>query len=246
MALRVNQSGTWRNITIQCVNQAGTWRRVVDGCINQSGTWRCYGMTAPTAALSASPTTVIRSGGEGQTSTLTWSSTRAQSVASSNFGATTTSGNCVVGPAATTTYNITMRNAFADSNTATATVTVDAPTVGTAFGGGRLICRAGGINWIAALSTSEVRRSWYARGDSNVRAQQVSGCTGWFVPTITQLQNPGYVCRARWDTFTLGPYWSSTEINGGWARGVRFTDGVAACTLKTDILNIRSFRCVTY
>jgi len=43
MALCINQSGTWRNITTQCVNQSGTWRKVLTGCINQSGTWRKFG-----------------------------------------------------------------------------------------------------------------------------------------------------------------------------------------------------------
>lgn len=47
MALCINQSGTWREITTQCVNDSGTWRKVATGCINQSGSWRCYGFFSP-------------------------------------------------------------------------------------------------------------------------------------------------------------------------------------------------------
>jgi hypothetical protein len=35
----------------------------------------------------------------------------------------------------------------------------------------------------------------------------------WFVPSISQLNNPGFVCRTQWDTFASASYWSSTEIS---------------------------------
>jgi hypothetical protein len=35
----------------------------------------------------------------------------------------------------------------------------------------------------------------------------------WFVPSISQLNNPGYLCRSNWDTFASTSYWSSTEFN---------------------------------
>ena len=52
MALCVNQSGTWREITTQCVKQSSTWRDISLGCINQSGTWRCYGFYNAATAIS--------------------------------------------------------------------------------------------------------------------------------------------------------------------------------------------------
>jgi len=52
MALCVNDSGTWREISTLCVNDSGTWREISTGCINQSGTWREFGM-APNIAAAA-------------------------------------------------------------------------------------------------------------------------------------------------------------------------------------------------
>jgi hypothetical protein len=250
MAIRVNQSGTWRNTITHCVNQAGTWRRVVDGCVNQSSTWRCFGSTAPTVTLSNSGN-IVRCATP-CTSTLTWSSTRATSVASSNFGVSATSGTCVVSSGAT--YNITMRNAFADSSQATSTVSVSNPSLGTSMQGGFLICIQTGLFWIVAPSSSQVSRSWYCRNDANTTAQQVSGCTGWFVPTMSQLQNPGYCCRSFWGPspcFSSMRYWSSTELNARNACYVNFTNGangpVYSHSFNKHLINcIRAFRCVTY
>ena len=52
MALCVNDSGTWREISTLCVNDSGTWREISTGCINDSGTWREFGMAAGVAAAS--------------------------------------------------------------------------------------------------------------------------------------------------------------------------------------------------
>ena len=247
MPLCINQSGTWRNISTQCVNQSGTWRKVLTGCINQSGTWRSFGFTPPpTVSISVSPTSVVRSGAEGNTSTLSWSSTNATSVTSTtNFSTALLSGSQTVGPSATTTYGITVSNA-AGSASGSATLTVTAPTLGSNFGGGRLICRAGSVNWIVALGSTEVLRTWYTRTDANTRAQQVSGCTGWFVPSCAQLGNPGRACNIYWDTYSGSCYWSSTEFNASRAFIVRISSGGAINYGKNRYCYVRSFRCVTY
>ena len=247
MALCVNQSGTWRNITTQCVNQSGTWRRTVDGCVNQTGTWRCFGMSVPTGSLSLSPTSYV----EGGSATLTWSSTKATCVVStSNFSTAATSGSTTVSGGATRTFSITFGNAFGNSTAATATLTVTAPTLGSSFGGGFLICRSGGVNWIVSPRSAEVGRDWYSRNDANTRAQQVSGCTGWFVPTVSQLQNPGYICRSFWGPSpcysSAAFYWSSTEGHSNWACRVYFNSGNAYSASKTFTYCVRAFRCVTY
>lgn len=75
----------------------------------------------PTLHLSANPETITA----GQTTTLTWGSTNADSVVNSNFGASTVSGVQIVSPVATTTYQITVRG-NGGQKTATATVTVTA------------------------------------------------------------------------------------------------------------------------
>ena len=118
---------------------------------------------------------------------------------------------------------------------------------GVPYEGGYLICQASGVRWVVSPSSAEVSRDWYARNDANTRAQQVSGCTGWFVPTCGQLQNPGYTCRAFWDSYSSYRYWSSTEDSSSNAWLVRFySDGSANNTTKTGTECIRAFRCVTY
>jgi hypothetical protein len=176
MALCVNDSGTWRNITTLCVNDSGAWRNIAVGCINASGTWRKFSITG-------SPPT----------------------------------------------------------------------SVGCSYGGGRAICiqptcfTGGGTVWIVAPNTSEVSRSWYSRNDANTRAQQVSGCTGWFVPSVEQLLNPGYTCRTYWDSYSSFPYWSSTESSSYSAFGVYFIYGNAGGFASKGFNRcVRAFRCVTY
>ena len=123
-----------------------------------------------------------------------------------------------------------------------------APAVGSPFGGGFLICKSSPVRWVVSPRSAEVSRTWFLRNDANTTAQSVSGCTGWFVPTRAQLQNPGYICRSFW-----GPspcysdfYWSSTETDATLACGVLFTNGAAYNGFKPSTYCVRAFRCVTY
>jgi hypothetical protein len=114
--------------------------------------------------------------------------------------------------------------------------------------GSRLICKSAGVSWIVAPSTTQVSRSWYCRDDAMLEAQRLTQtcCTQWFVPTITQLQNPGYCCRTFWDSFSLPAYWSSTEIAAGCAYAANFTNGTTYVRTKANLTCVRAFRCVTY
>jgi hypothetical protein len=116
--------------------------------------------------------------------------------------------------------------------------------------GGTLICKSSSVAWIVSPCTSQVSRTYANIGDSNTRAQQVSGCTGWFVPLAAQLQNPGYACRLYWDSYSSS-YWASDPSNviipgGEGAIAVSFNTGNTSNSLKTDTLPVRSFRCVSY
>ena len=125
--------------------------------------------------------------------------------------------------------------------------TVAAPALGASYEGGFLICKASPVRWIVAPSSSQVSRNWYSRNDANTRAQQVSGCTGWFVPAMSQLQNPGYTCRTFWDGVPSDCYWSSTHPgHPGAACGVVFPTGTACCAAKTAVFSVRAFRNVSY
>jgi hypothetical protein len=149
----------------------------------------------------------------------------------------------VVDAGAFTAINIGTGNAIINTYSFT---TESVPPLGCAYEGGFLICCASPTRWVVAPNTSEVGRTWYLRNDANTTAQSVSGCTGWFVPTRPQLQNPGYTCRTFWDSFSSAIYWSSTEINATHACDVSFNGGNAFNDEKTRTFCVRAFRCVTY
>ena len=121
--------------------------------------------------------------------------------------------------------------------------------LGDSYEGGFLICCASPLRWVVSPISAEVSRNWYARNDANTRAQEVSGCTGWFVPTISELSNPGYICRSFWGPspcFSSARYWSSTQAQAYDACVICFSNGNGACPSKTNTYCVRAFRCVTY
>ena len=124
------------------------------------------------------------------------------------------------------------------------------PPLGSAFEGGYLVCTAGGTAWVVAPSSSQVTRDWYNRGNANTRAQQVTGCTGWFVPNCTQLKTLGYPCRNYWDAKPTGPQvlvWSNTQATSAnaWSHRIDF-NGNQQHDKGTSSASARSFRTVTY
>jgi hypothetical protein len=115
------------------------------------------------------------------------------------------------------------------------------------LGGSRIICKNGGLAWLVAPISAEVSRSWYCREDAVTRAIAVTTLTtGWFVPCIGQLQNPGYLCRSFWDSYSSTRYWSSTEFNSSGVCSVYFSSGNTYCVNKAGTFCVRAFRCVTY
>jgi hypothetical protein len=164
-------------------------------------------------------------------------------------------------PSATDVYVVVDAGAFTAINIGTGNLIIDTynfvsqfiPNLGDAYEGGRLVCKASPTRWIVAPSGSQVSRTWYARQDAVTRAQQVSGCTGWFVPSCGQLQNPAYVCRNFWDSFNSTNYWSSTTcyhaIPGNvptQARALNFSNGTLSFVNQNCSACIRAFRTVTY
>ena len=128
--------------------------------------------------------------------------------------------------------------------------TLSTPTLGASYEGGFVICLASPIRWVVSPCSAQVCRTWYGRGESNTSAQAASGCTGWFVPLIGQLQNPGYSCRTYWGPspcFNTNGYWSN---DGGspYSNGclLYMSHGGTASRSKPVSYRVRSFRCVTY
>jgi len=101
--------------TITATNSAGTDTAVTTVTIGTSGTKPVI------ATFAANPTEVV----EGSASTLTWTTTGADTVSINNgVGTVVTNGSVQVTPTATTTYTLTATNA-SGSTTATATVSVN-------------------------------------------------------------------------------------------------------------------------
>ena len=127
--------------------------------------------------------------------------------------------------------------------------------------GSALICKAGGTAWIVAPNCTQVGQTWNNTTTNCVGNKccvcdwptlctQMISCGfnpgDWFIPSIGQLQNPGYVCRTQWDTFSPACYWSSTEWNATNAFPVFCSNGGAGAYAKAVSHCVRAFRCVTY
>ena len=125
----------------------------------------------------------------------------------------------------------------------------------------RIICKAGGVAWIVAPSSTEVGQTWNNSTTTLVGNKccicdwptlcaRLIACgfnpNDWCVPNSTDLNNPGYVCRSKWDTFTATRYWSSTEVNSTTSCGLVFSTGALSADNKTSVSCVRPFRRVTY
>ena len=107
--------------------------------------------------------------------------------------------------------------------------------------------------WFVAPSCTQVSRSWYGTSDAVSLANSCMGSCGWFVPSMTQLINPGAKCISFWDSFS-GGYWSSTQgstattgcgFGQPYGVSVPYVGGNSIGT-KTTICPVRAFRCVSY
>jgi hypothetical protein len=127
--------------------------------------------------------------------------------------------------------------------------------------GSKIICKAGGTAWIVAPVLTQVCQTWNNTtttlvGNKCCVCDWPTLCTrmiscgfnpgDWFVPSCAQLQNPGYVCRTQWDTFSTTNYWSSTEFDATRAQILVSGNGAFCCDVKSLTLCVRAFRCVTY
>ena len=136
--------------------------------------------------------------------------------------------------------------------------TTASPELGESYEGGFLICKASPLRWVVSPYSAEVTRTWVLREDANTRSQAVSGCAGWFVPTLSQLQNPGYCCRSFWGPspcYSSTCYWSSTNVPPNKACVLNSSNGTSSQIYKINHfyvgshavpLCVRAFRCVTY
>jgi hypothetical protein len=136
--------------------------------------------------------------------------------------------------------------------------------VGTTLPDGSIvICKAGGAAWIVAPSSTQVSTSWNGTTtllvgnkccvcDWPTLNTRLIACgfnpSDWFVPSCSQVQNPGFVCRVLWSGSQLpGPcFWSSTESSATAAVEHQSSQGAPYIFPKSFYGCMRAFRCVTY
>ena len=122
-------------------------------------------------------------------------------------GATVTINPSSNFPTSTTIYPVIDEGAFLgvydspsqEINTYNFT-TYDIPAEGDLFQGGYVMCKTASVLWIVAPATAMFNTNYAGRTAATTCAQTGTGYSGWFYPTVSQLQNPGYVCRANWNT----------------------------------------------
>jgi hypothetical protein len=118
---------------------------------------------------------------------------------------------------------------------------------------GFLICSSGpgSTKWFVAPCCAEVVRSWYTRDDAVTVANSCMGSCGWFIPSCSQLINPGSCCFRFWDCCCCNGYWSSTQNIGynAWhvfvPSGSPSLGGPGDHIKKPAYRKVRAFRTVT-
>jgi len=127
-------------------------------------------------------------------------------------------------------------------------------SLGDSHEGGCLICCSSNNYWIVGPKSSETIGSWASRTGAVSQANSVAACGDWFIPNISQLQNPGHACRAYWDDVINANtpqgyypvYWSNQESTSNVACSVHMRLGHGSTFPKSRNFYSRAFRCVSY
>lgn len=117
--------------------------------------------------------------------------------------------------------------------------------LGTFILGGNIVTRTGdGTAWIAAPASTGVAGGTSSFTTVISNAETASGYSGWFIPSISQLQDPIYTNKNNWESAS-GLFWSSTVGGGGYCY-INMNNGSLGSCSTSNSFNIRAFRCVTY
>ena len=146
---------------------------------------------------------------------------------------TNTDGDAASGNAVINTYNFTTEAEL---------------SLGDAHEGGILICCSSNIYWIIAPISTEVCRTWGSRNDALTCAQSNAACGDWFLPSCSQLKNPGATCITHWDDHN-SIYWSTTQFNNHshYKWSVNIGDNGSTGYMGVNFPRfVRAFRCVSY
>ena len=130
-------------------------------------------------------------------------------------------------------------------NTYNFTTAPNIPPLGSSYEGGILIQASSGNAWVLAPNATCLSRSWYVRCHTTSCAQSVTGCSGWFLPTCSQMYNPAWTCRQYWDA-TASFFWTDSQVSMSSSYALRFSRGQNCPCGKQNDVATRSFRCVSY
>lgn len=137
------------------------------------------------------------------------------------------------------------------------------PALGSLYQGGYVFCITTGPNviWMVAPYAAEVvPGDWADRNTANSCAQTVTGYSGWFVPSLTQMAT-SHACKIYWDYIRppfFNPYgeygswyWTNTGYNiddaYDWNMNCPTTSGAGHIMFKSaGTGSVRSFRTVSY
>jgi hypothetical protein len=110
-----------------------------------------------------------------------------------------------------------------------------------------ICCGPSTAKWFVSPGCTGVFRTWYQRNDAVTLANACMGSLGWFVPSSSQLQNPGFVCYSYWGSGIHPRAWSATQTSGEQGTRVHFfpapSGGAAGGFNKGSPIGVRAFRC---
>lgn len=119
--------------------------------------------------------------------------------------------------------------------------------------GGFNICESGGTRWIVAPDSVINVRPATAFPDAINAANTEAACGDWFIPTLSQLQNPGRECKQYWQTEPTGLYYSNTNTtdnfiqnHGGGCMCLNMDNGSTATCFVSNTAHVAPFRCLSY
>lgn len=157
------------------------WAGLLVGCGNPAAS-PPNSPPSPAVTLTAEPSSVA----VGQSVTLNWSSTNAESATLSGVGSVASSGTMTVTPAQTTTYSITVKGSGSLTATAQATVTVTplkGPSVSISANPSTVIASQASVLTVVATGSRALVVT--DNVDSNSYSLPASGGTQSVTPTIT-------------------------------------------------------------
>lgn len=116
------------------------------------------------------------------------------------------------------------------------------------FGGNFICCGPSTEKWFVSPFCTAVTRNWYSRGDAVTLADSCVGSCGWFIPSTSQFQNPGYSCRTYWDNCCSGAHWTNSPYpHDPGNRGTLINmsgGGLSDTGMPNSNIRSRAFRCL--